>query len=74
MKLDNGANRGIGLAFARKVDAGVRNPAGRQLPGVEAIQLDVTSDAEEVLADEITQQVKLGLSAEPGVYLRVIGR
>ncbi|BEP62240.1 SDR family oxidoreductase [Variovorax sp. V213] len=26
--------------------------------------------AEEVLADEITRQVKLGLSAEPGVYLR----
>ena len=26
--------------------------------------------AEEVLADEITQQVKQGLSAEPGVYLR----
>ena len=25
--------------------------------------------AEEVLADEITQQVKRGLSAEPGVYL-----
>jgi hypothetical protein len=26
--------------------------------------------AEEVLADEITQQVKRGLSAEPGVYLQ----
>ncbi len=26
--------------------------------------------AEEVLGDEITQQVKRGLSAEPGVYLR----
>jgi hypothetical protein len=25
--------------------------------------------AEEVLADEITRQVKRGLSAEPGVYL-----
>jgi hypothetical protein len=25
--------------------------------------------AEEVLADEFTQQVKQGLSAEPGVYL-----
>ena len=27
--------------------------------------------AEEVLADEVTQQVKLGLSAQPGVYLQV---
>jgi hypothetical protein len=26
--------------------------------------------AEEVLADEMTQQVKLGLSAQPGVYLQ----
>ncbi len=56
MKLDNaivlvtGANRGIGLAFARealargarKVYAGARNPASVTLPGVEAIQLDVT--------------------------------
>lgn len=56
MKIENatvlitGANRGIGLAFARqvlargarKVYAGVRNPASVTLPGVEAIQLDVT--------------------------------
>jgi len=55
MKLDNatvfitGANRGLGLAFARealargarKVYAGVRNPSGFSLAGVEAIQLDV---------------------------------
>lgn len=26
--------------------------------------------ADEVLADELTQQVKLGLSAQPGVYLQ----
>lgn len=59
MKLDNaivlvtGANRGIGLAFAqaalargaRKVYAGARDPSKVQLPGVEAIQLDVTDDA-----------------------------
>lgn len=58
MKLDNatvlitGANRGIGLAFvqealargARKVYAGVRDPAALQLPGVEAVRLDVTDD------------------------------
>nr|WP_316641988.1 SDR family oxidoreductase [uncultured Roseateles sp.] len=57
MKLDNatvlitGANRGIGLAFARevlargarKVYAGARDPASITLPGVEAIRLDVTN-------------------------------
>ncbi|MEO8753447.1 MAG: SDR family oxidoreductase [Casimicrobiaceae bacterium] len=56
MKLDNatvlitGANRGIGLAFARealargarKVYAGARDPASVTLSGVEAIRLDVT--------------------------------
>jgi NAD(P)-dependent dehydrogenase (short-subunit alcohol dehydrogenase family) len=56
MKLHNatvlitGANRGIGLAFARealvrgarKVYAGARNPASVTLAGVEAIALDVT--------------------------------
>jgi len=56
MKLDNaivlvtGANRGMGLAFARealargarKVYAGARNPARVTLAGVEAVQLDVT--------------------------------
>ena len=60
MKLDNaivfitGANRGIGLAFARealargarKVYAGARNPASVTLAGVEPIQLDVTNPAE----------------------------
>ena len=48
--LFSGANRGIGLAFARevlargarKVYAGVRNPASVTLAGVEAIRLDVT--------------------------------
>lgn len=63
MKLDNatvlitGANRGIGLAFARaalargarKVYAGARDPASVALPGVEPIRLDVT-DAEQVAA------------------------
>jgi len=58
MKLTNatvlitGANRGLGLAFARealargarKVYAGARDPASVTLPGVEAIRLDVTRD------------------------------
>jgi NAD(P)-dependent dehydrogenase (short-subunit alcohol dehydrogenase family) len=61
MKLDNavvlvtGANRGIGLAFARealargarKVYAAARDPATVQVPGVVPIQLDVT-DADQV--------------------------
>ena len=56
MKIDNavalvtGANRGIGLAFARalvargarKVYAGARDPSSVDLPGVEPIRLDVT--------------------------------
>lgn len=48
-----GANRGIGLAFARealargarKVYAAARNPASVTLPGVVPIQLDVTDAA-----------------------------
>ena len=57
MKLDNavvlitGANRGLGLAFARealargarKVYAAVRNPASVTLAGVVPVKLDVTS-------------------------------
>lgn len=64
MKLDNatvlitGANRGIGLAFARavlargarKVYAGARDPASIKLPGVEAIRLDVTCPEDVVAA------------------------
>jgi NAD(P)-dependent dehydrogenase (short-subunit alcohol dehydrogenase family) len=63
MKLDNatvlitGANRGIGLAFARaalargarKVYAGARDPASVKLAGVEALRLDVTR-AEDIAA------------------------
>src|SRR5579871_4668903 len=58
MKLDNaivlitGANRGIGLAFARealargarKVYGGARDPAKVTLAGVEPVRLDVTRD------------------------------
>ena len=60
MKLENatvfitGANRGIGLAFARevlargarKVYAGSRDPSRVTLPGVEAVRLDVTNPAD----------------------------
>lgn len=64
MKLANatvlitGANRGLGLAFARealergarKVYAGARNPTTVRLPGVEALQLDVTKHEDVVAA------------------------
>jgi NAD(P)-dependent dehydrogenase (short-subunit alcohol dehydrogenase family) len=48
-----GANRGLGLAYARallargasKVYAGVRNPEGIDIPGVIAVRLDVTDPA-----------------------------
>jgi NAD(P)-dependent dehydrogenase (short-subunit alcohol dehydrogenase family) len=60
MKLSNavvlitGANRGIGLAFARealargarRVYAAARDPASIDLPGVQAIRLDVTDPAQ----------------------------
>jgi len=63
MKIQNatvlitGANRGLGLAFARevlargarKVYAGVRDPSKLTLPGVEPLRLDVTR-AEDVAA------------------------
>lgn len=55
--LITGANRGLGLAFARaalargarKVYAGARNPASITLPGVQPVRLDVTQ-AEDVAA------------------------
>lgn len=48
--LITGANRGLGLAFARealargarKVYAGVRDPSKLTLPGVEGLRLNVT--------------------------------
>jgi NAD(P)-dependent dehydrogenase (short-subunit alcohol dehydrogenase family) len=73
MKLHNatvlitGANRGIGLAFARealargarKVYAGARNPASVTLPGVEAIALDVTDPAQVAAAAQRAGDVTL---------------
>ncbi len=55
--LVTGANRGLGLAFARallgrgakRVYAGVRDPASLTLPGVQPVRLDVT-DPETIAA------------------------
>lgn len=52
--------------LTRGIDAPKSTPdtiAGRVLDALEA-------GAEEVLADDITQQVKQGLSADPGVYMK----
>jgi NAD(P)-dependent dehydrogenase (short-subunit alcohol dehydrogenase family) len=59
--LITGANRGIGLAFAkealargaRKVYAGARNPATITLPGVVPLRLDVTSPADVAAAAQL---------------------
>ena len=65
--LITGANRGIGLAFARealargarKVYAGARDPASVTLLGVQAIQLDVTRDQYEAAAAALAKDVTL---------------
>jgi len=65
--LITGANRGIGLAFARealargarKVYAGARNPASVTLPGVEPIALDVTDPAAVAAAARPARDVTL---------------
>ncbi|GAB1842429.1 SDR family oxidoreductase [Achromobacter xylosoxidans] len=62
-----GANRGIGLAFARealargarKVYAGARDPASISLPGLQAIKLDVTSDEDVAAAAALAKDVTL---------------
>jgi NAD(P)-dependent dehydrogenase (short-subunit alcohol dehydrogenase family) len=73
MKLHNatvlitGANRGIGLAFARealargarKVYAGARNPASVTLAGVEPIALDVNDPAQVAAAAQRAGDVTL---------------
>ncbi|MEX8520957.1 MAG: SDR family oxidoreductase [Leptothrix sp. (in: b-proteobacteria)] len=79
--LITGANRGIGLAFARaalargacKVYAGARNPASITLPGVTPIQLDVTS-ADDVAraaaaAGDVTLVINNAGIAELGSFL-----
>lgn len=87
MKIENsvvlvtGANRGIGLAFAqallargaRKVYAAARNPASVALPGVQALQLDVTNPQEIAAAVQRASDVTLVINnagiAQPGGFL-----
>lgn len=73
MKIENstvlitGANRGIGLAFAkaflargaRKIYAGAREPSQINLPGVTPVKLDINSAADVQAAADIAQDVTL---------------
>jgi NAD(P)-dependent dehydrogenase (short-subunit alcohol dehydrogenase family) len=79
--LVTGANRGIGLAFARellargarKVYAAARNPATVTLPGVQALQLDVTKPDDIAAAVQQAGDVTLVINnagiAQPGGFL-----
>ena len=87
MKIENsvalvtGANRGIGLAFARallargarKVYATARDLSSVKQPGVRALQLDVTKSADIAAALERTGDVTLVINnagiAQPGGFL-----
>jgi len=59
-----GANRGLGLAFAREL--GARGVAARALDGLE-------SGSEEVLADEQTNAIKRSLPTAQAYYLNATG-
>ena len=79
--LVTGANRGIGLAFARellargarKVYAAARNPATVTLPGVQALQLDVTQPDQIATvvqqAGDVTLVINNAGIAQPGGFL-----
>jgi NAD(P)-dependent dehydrogenase (short-subunit alcohol dehydrogenase family) len=87
MKIENavvlvsGANRGIGLAFARallargarKVYAGARDPASVIQPGVQALRLDVTKPQDVADAAQLAPDVTLVINnagiAQPGGFL-----
>src|SRR5256885_5673895 len=87
MKIENavvlvtGANRGIGLAFARellargarKVYAGARDPATVTQPGVHALQLDVNRPqdvaAAAALASDVTLVINNAGIAQPGGFM-----
>lgn len=87
MKIENtvalvtGANRGIGLAFARallargarKVYAAARDPATIELPGVEALRLDVTKPdtiaAAAALATDVSLVINNAGIGQPGGFL-----
>lgn len=79
--LVTGANRGLGLAFAqallaggaRKVYAAARDPASVTLPGVEAIQLDVTKPEEvEAVARALGDVTLLVNNAGGGAIVNVL--
>ena len=79
--LITGANRGIGLAFARellargarKVYAAARDPATVTLPGVQALRLDVTKPEDIAAAAQQATDVTLVINnagiAQPGGFL-----
>ncbi len=79
--LITGANRGTGLAFARellargarKVYAAARDPATATLPGVQALQLDVTQPEQIAAAAQLATDVTLVIDnagiAQPGGFL-----
>jgi NAD(P)-dependent dehydrogenase (short-subunit alcohol dehydrogenase family) len=87
MKFDNatvfitGANRGIGLVFARealargarKVYAGARDPASIKLPGVVPVRIDVTNEeqvrAAAQLAGDATIVINNAGVGEVGAFL-----